>query len=72
MTGGIHIAQFQFLHDVYLTVNKKKYFTVNKKNELVHNLKPTRFAITVTAWQAKFQNLPYAMHFKFNVVVTHS
>ena len=66
MTGGVHIARFQLLHDVYLTVNKKKCFTVNiKRNELVHNLKPTQFAIAVTAWQAKFQNLPYAMHFKF-------
>ena len=24
MTGGVHMAQFQFLHDSYLTVNKEK------------------------------------------------
>ena len=32
------MVQFQFLHDVYLTVNKER-------NELGHNLKPTQFAI---------------------------
>ena len=51
MTGG---AQFQFLHDVYLILS-------TKRNELVHNLMPThvQFAIIVTAWQAKVQNLSY-------------
>ena len=28
-----------------------------------HNLMSTQFAIVVTAWQMKVQNLPYAMHF---------
>ena len=31
-----------------------------KRNEIGHNLKPTQFAIIVTAWQAKVQNLSYA------------
>ena len=64
MTGGVHIAQFQF----YMM------FTLlsTKTNELVHNLKPTQFAILVTAWQARFRTCPMLCTFSFDAVVTHS
>ena len=45
--------------------------TVTKRNELGNNLKPTQFAVIVTAWQAEVQNLSYAMHFSSDVAVTH-
>ena len=66
MAGGVHIAQFQF-HMTFTLLSTKRNIICNCSvdsaiNELVHNLKPTQFAIT---WQAKFQNLLYAMHFKF-------
>ena len=44
---------------------------VTKRNELGHKLKPTQFAVIVTEWHAKVQNLSYAMYFSSDVAVTH-
>ena len=51
MTGGVHVAQFQFLHDIFTLLS-------TKRNELVHDLKPTQVhaEVIITVGHQAFTN----------------